>query len=71
MIYPSIIDNPEEDKGDGLLKFDVNNTEVSDEVMGNGWTLVADYYKKAIFRPKMTGNSMQDFFGKRPIKAYH
>jgi hypothetical protein len=48
MIYPDVIDNEK----DGLLKFDINNTEPSDRVMGLGWLLVADHYKKANFRAK-------------------
>lgn len=32
---------------DQLIRFDVTKTEKSDLVMSSGWTLVADYYKKA------------------------
>lgn len=58
LIYPEVID----DKYDGLLKFDVNNTEVSDQVMGLGWTLVADYYKRANFKKKDNRTNIEDFF---------
>lgn len=57
IIFPDIID----DDKDGLLKFDINNTEVSNQVMGLGWTLVADYFKRANFRKPQT-SSISDFF---------
>lgn len=50
LIYPDVID----DDADGLLKFNINNTEVSNQVMGLGWTLVADYFNKANFRKAAT-----------------
>jgi len=65
LIYADVIDEP--DGKDGLLKFDVNDTEPSDNVMGMGWTLVADYFKKAIFKTKNTGVSMEDFFPRYKI----
>jgi hypothetical protein len=46
LIYPDIID----DKKDGLIKFDVNYTEHSNQVMGCGYALVANYFKKANFK---------------------
>jgi len=59
LIYPDVID----DDKDGLLKFNINNTEVSNQVMGLGWTLVADYFNKANFRqPKAL--SITDYFPK-------
>lgn len=57
LIYPDVID----DEYDGLIKFDVNETQRSDQVMGNGWTLVASYFKRANFRVKQE-YSMEDFF---------
>ena len=65
IIYPQIIDEP--NGKDGLIKFNVNETEVSDIVMGCGWALVADYYKKAVFKSKKTGVSMEDFFRKHKV----
>jgi len=62
LIYPDVID----DDKDGLLKFDVNNTEVSNQVMGLGWTLVADFFKKANFRKKLN-YTISDYFPKRAI----
>lgn len=59
LVYADVID----DEYDGLLKFDVNETEVSDQVMGLGWLLVAAFYKKVNFR-KTVSLSMQDFFPK-------
>lgn len=59
MIYADVID----DEYDGLIKFDVNETQRSDQVMGNGWTLVASYFKRANFRKK-TALTMEDFFPK-------
>lgn len=59
LIYADVID----DEYDGLLKFDVTNTEVSDQVMGLGWLLVANFYKRANFKhiPQI---SMEEFFPK-------
>jgi hypothetical protein len=62
LIYPDVIDS----KYDGLLKFDVNNTEVSDSVMGGGWCLVADYFKRANFK-KTTKVKITDIFPQRKI----
>lgn len=62
LIYPDVIDHEK----DGLLKFDVDETEPSDRVMGLGWLLVADHYKKANFRHKNTFN-IEDYFPRRKI----
>jgi len=58
LIYPELID----DKYDGLIKFNVNETEVSDLVMAGGWTLVADYYKRANFKKNQDRSKLTDFF---------
>lgn len=58
LIYPDVID----DEYDGLLKFDVTDTEVSNQVMGLGWLLVANFYKKVNFSKKIVKPNMQDFF---------
>ena len=63
LIYPELID----DKYDGLLKFNVNETEVSDLVMGGGWTLVADYFKRAIFKKSEDRIKITDFFKQTKI----
>ena len=63
LIYPEMID----DKYDGLLKFNVNETEVSDLVMGGGWTLVADYFKRAIFKKSEDRIKITDFFKQTKI----
>jgi hypothetical protein len=60
LIYPEVID----EKYDGLLKFDINNTEPSDRVMGLGWTLVADYYNRAVFKEKQPVNEITKYFRK-------
>lgn len=57
MIYPDVID----DNKDGLLKFNINNTEVSNQVMGLGWTLVANFFKKGNFRKPVT-TLITDYF---------
>ena len=62
LIYADVID----DEHDGLLKFDVNDTEVSNQVMGLGWLLVANFYKKVNFKKKHTLN-ITDFFPMRKI----
>lgn len=62
LIYPDVID----DEKDGLLKFNVNETEVSNQVMGLGWTLVADYFNKANFRKKDVYD-IEKYFPKRKI----
>lgn len=59
LIYPSVIKQ--------LSSFDINETEISDEVMGLGWTLVADFFNKANFRTKADAISLLDFFPKRAI----
>jgi hypothetical protein len=63
IIYPELID----DKYDGLIKFNVNETEVSDLVMGGGWTLFADYYKRANFKKPETKFKLTDFFPQTKI----
>lgn len=63
IIYPEVIDS----KYDGLLKFDVTDTEKSDEVMGLGWTLVADYFKKANFRKMNNRTNIEDFFRMKKV----
>jgi len=65
MIYPDVID----DEKDGLLKFNVNETEVSNQVMGLGWTLVADFFKRANFRKKEKPSNVSDWFPKRKSVA--
>ena len=60
LIYADVID----DEYDGLLKFDVNETEVSNQVMGLGWLLVANFYKKVNFKKKISSN-VEDYFPKR------
>lgn len=60
LIYADVID----DKHDGLLKFDVTNTEVSNQVMGLGWVLVANFYKRVNFKIKQTALNITDFFPK-------
>ncbi len=62
MIYPDVIDHEK----DGLIKFDVNETEPSDRVMGLGWLLVADHYKKANFRYKNTFD-IETYFPRRKV----
>lgn len=57
IIYADVID----DEYDGLLKFDVTETEVSNQVMGLGWLLVANFYKKVNFK-KTASLSIEDFF---------
>lgn len=63
LIYPDVIDG---DK-DGLVKFDINDTEPSDQVMGLGWTLVADYFMKANFRKNTRQMGIKDIFPMRKI----
>jgi hypothetical protein len=60
LIYPDVID----DEHDGLVKFDINNTERSNQIMGLGWTLVADFYNKTNFRKKEKVMSMDEYFPK-------
>jgi hypothetical protein len=64
IIYPNLID----DKYDGLLKFNVNDTEVSDLVMGGGWTLFADYYKKVNLKKVENKTKLSDFFAMKPTR---
>ena len=64
IIYPNLID----DKYDGLLKFNVNDTEVSDLVMGGGWTLFADYYKKVNLKKVDNKTKLSDFFAMKPTR---
>ena len=66
MIYPDVID----DEKDGLLKFNVNDTEVSNQVMGLGWTLVADYFNRANFRSKTATKDIKDYFPNTAAWAY-
>jgi len=63
IIYPELIDS----KYDGLIKFNVNDTEVSDLVMGFGWTLVADYYKRANFRKIDKAIKLADWFKQKKV----
>lgn len=63
LIYSDLIDS----KYDGLLKFNVNETEVSDMVMSGGWTLVADYYKRANFKKKEKKLEITDYFKKSKV----
>ena len=58
LVYPDVID----DDFDGLLKFDVNETEKSDQVMGLGWLLVANFYKRVNFKKKVVQLNMSDYF---------
>lgn len=60
LVYPDVID----DDFDGLLKFDVNETEKSDQVMGLGWILVANFYKKVNFKKKIVQLNASDYFPK-------
>jgi hypothetical protein len=57
-----------DDKYDGLLKFNVNDTEVSDLVMGGGWTLFADYYKKVNLKKVENKTKLSDFFAMKPTR---
>jgi hypothetical protein len=63
IIYPEVIDS----KYDGLIKFNVNDTEVSDLVMGLGWTLVADYFKRANFRKIDNSLKLSDYFRMKKV----
>lgn len=61
LIYPDLID--EKDKRDGLYKFDIQDTEVSNRVMGGGWTLVADYYRSVNWeKQKQEKTKLKDIF---------
>lgn len=64
LIYADVIDGESERDHDGLIKFDVNNTEVSNQVMGLGWLLVADFYKKVNFKKK-DAFKIENFWPKR------
>lgn len=61
LIYADVIEGEGDYKHDGLLQFDVNNTEVSNQVMGLGWLLVANFYKKVNFKKKETV-TVEDFW---------
>jgi hypothetical protein len=61
LIYPDVID----DKFDGLLKFDVSQTEKSDQVMGLGWLLVADFYKRVSPKKKIKPTEISEYFRMR------
>lgn len=54
LIYPTVIQQ--------LSSFDVSHTEVSDECMGLGWSLVADYYKKANFKKQAKTVPISNYF---------
>ncbi len=60
LIYPLVIDDP--DGRDGLIKFNVNETEHSDRIMGLGWTLAADYYKRANFKKNNKATEFNTIF---------
>jgi len=60
LIYADVIDEP--NGRDGLLKFDVNDTEVSNQVMGLGWLLVANFYKRVNFKKKIVQLTAADYF---------
>lgn len=64
LIYADVINGESDRDPDGLVKFDVNDTEVSNQVMGLGWLLVANFYKKVNFKKKHT-TSIEDFWPKR------
>ncbi len=51
-----------------LGQFDIHNTEPSDLVMGLGWMLVADFFKRANFKKKEKATNLNDWFPKR--RAY-
>jgi hypothetical protein len=61
MIYASVIDD-EQKQGDGLIDFDIQETEPSDEVMGDGWTLVHDYFMKSNIRKKAEQQEISNYF---------
>jgi hypothetical protein len=63
LIYPDVID----DKKDGLIKFDINYTEHSNQVMGIGWALVADYYKRTNFKKAVKVVQLSDYFHKTKL----
>ncbi len=63
LIYADVIDDKEK-SGDGLIDFDIQDTEKSDQVMGLGWTLVADYFNKANFRNSAKTVDIKDYFPK-------
>lgn len=58
LIYADVID----DEHDGLLKFNVQETEVSNQVMGLGWVLVADFFKKVNIKKKPTLTEISNYF---------
>jgi hypothetical protein len=63
LIYADVID----DTYDGLIKFNVNETELSNQVMGLGWTLVAAYYRKVDFRKKVELVELSEYFRMRSV----
>jgi hypothetical protein len=63
LIYADVID----DEYDGLLKFDVNETEVSNQVMGLGWLLVANFYKRVNFKKKEDTTDIGNYFRMRKV----
>lgn len=66
IIYADVIDG----EHDGLIKFNKDETEKSDQVMGLGWTLIADYYKKANFRSKNPVAKITDYFPNSKLWNY-
>lgn len=59
LIYPTVINQ--------LGKFNINETQLHDEVMGLGWTLVADYFFGYNPTKKEKTLSITDFFPKKRI----
>jgi hypothetical protein len=64
LIYKAIIDD-EHKEGDGLIDFDIQETEPSDLVMGGGWTLVHDYFMKSNVRQKAAPKELTEYFSVR------
>lgn len=62
LIYADVIDGESERDPDGLIKFDVNDTEVSNQVMGLGWVLVANFYKRVNFKKKAEPEDIGKYF---------
>lgn len=62
LIYADVIDD--EPSGDGLLHFDVTDTEISNQVMGLGWLLVANFYKRVNFKKKKPAAGVEEYFPK-------
>lgn len=61
LIYADLIDD-ENKGGDGLIDFNVQETEVSNQVMGGGWTLVHDYFMKSNNRKKPPTRELSEYF---------